>query len=133
MVNHKVVDLSQHVNNALFYKQLMDQLEDSQQHFDKTVQAALSDALFSTLYPLGQLFSQEKAILFLNFASQSDLAFHHNVYMTPQCVNIRYPYKERSTPSISKTLQNPVAVYTKTPGSVYYTVHLSIYMGPYGR
>ena len=47
MVNHKVVDLSQHVNNALFYKQLMDQLEDSQQHFDKTVQAALSDALFS--------------------------------------------------------------------------------------
>ena len=91
-------------------KQLMDQLEDSQQHFDKTVQAALSDALFSTLYPLGQLFSQEKAILFLNFASQSDLAFHHNVYkiMTPQCVNIRYPYNERSTPSISKILQNPV-------------------------
>ena len=28
--------------------------------------------------------------------------------MTPQCVNIRYPYKERSTPSISKILQNPV-------------------------
>ena len=51
MVNHKVVDLSQHVNNALFYKQLMDQLEDSQQHFDKKVQAALSDALFSILYP----------------------------------------------------------------------------------
>ncbi len=93
-----------------YSKQLMDQLEDSQQHFDKTVQAALSDALFSTLYPLGQLFSQEKAILFLNFASQSDLAFHHNVYMTPQCVNIRYPYKERSTPSISKILQNPVSV-----------------------
>ena len=91
-----------------YSKQLMDQLEDSQQHFDKTVQAALSDALFSTLYPLGQLFSQEKAILFLNFASQSDLAFHHNVYMTPQCVNIRYPYKEHSTPSISKILQNPV-------------------------
>ena len=51
VVNHKVVDLSQHVNNALFYKQLMDQLEDSQQHFDKTVQSALSDALFSILYP----------------------------------------------------------------------------------
>ena len=69
MVNHKVVDLSQHVNNALFCKQLMDQLEDSQQHFDKIVQAALSDALFSILYPLWSVFSQEKTILFLNFAS----------------------------------------------------------------
>ena len=57
MVNHKVVDLSQHVNNALFYKQLMDQLEDSQQHFDKTVQAALSDALFSSYIPNNALVS----------------------------------------------------------------------------
>ncbi len=28
--------------------------------------------------------------------------------------------------------QSLCAVYTKTPGSVYYTVHLSIYMAPYG-
>ncbi len=70
MVNHKVVDLSQHM--ALFYKQLMDQLEHSQQHFDKIVQAALSDS--PSYIPNNALifFSQEKAILFLNFASQSD-------------------------------------------------------------
>ena len=104
MYSMPTFDTLSSIINSCYYcilQQLMDQLEDSQQHFDKIVQAALSDALFSASYiPNNALifFHKKKAILILTVASQSDLAFHHNMYMTPQCVNIRYPIRNALHP-----------------------------------
>ncbi len=64
---------------------------------------------------------------------KADLPFHHNVFMTPQCVKIRCPYKERLHPqfqrfcsvlfAVSAYLRLGIIVITFHSRSTNYTVH----------
>ena len=101
VVNHKVVDLVTILQTVDGY---ICKLEDSQQHFDRTctVQAPSSSVCVHPKSVMPWSFFHKKSHFVFEFCFLSRLG------ISPQCVNIRYPYKERSTPSISKILQNPV-------------------------